>query len=537
MANNEVFLGSTAAIAIKFYDSIGDPVDPTELQLDLSRSYSSIVTGPYYYDGGSGDIQRVSTGLYLFLWEIPDVLTPGIILAKWTPTGLPTDAQYTIGPDVGGYSPIYGGGDVVKVDGDIQYLTQQFFIIEELPEPGELLDVPSLYGIMRESPAYSDLGFGATDQIFLIGHGSGLTLNDPYRVESMQDAVNRLGADVESPLLKALLEVYNIGARDIWLVAAAPMSEYIPEIDDRFAPRAEWDDNNFYERYLERLHTTYAILEDYDYPEIIVALEAPFYYTGGVDFLTPLVYHCTAAFETTGKARLGIIGTRKETWIDSDITAMREDGRLSIGYGSPGKFVTVVHGEGIYSLPQMPFNYTYSYEATAAAILAISPPDRGLTYANSRMVKSLIGSTLTDEQLNSLSNVRINPIIKTTKGKRGQPYEVVLATDNTLSDEGSDYWSIVQMRLVAKVLDAIVDIGNRHVGGVQFDKFKRDVQEFMTNLVANTYIRSYTLDIRRNRYNASGRSPFEDKAQVDVSVKPYFGVRELFFTVETGLGT
>lgn len=530
MANNEVYLGSTAVLTVKFYDSIGDPVDPTELQLNLSRSYSSIVTGPYYYDGGAGDVQRISTGLYMFLWDIPDVLTPGIILAKWIPTGLPNGSQYTIGPSVDGYTAIYGSGDAVNVDGDIQYLTQQFFIIEELPEPGEILDTPSLYGIIRESPAYKGLGYGATDQLFLIGHASGLTLNDPHRVEDMQETINKLGADTESPLLKALLEAYNIGARDIWLVAAAPMSDYISELDDRLTPRSEWGDKNFYERYLERLQTTYAILEDFDYPEIIVALEAPFYYTGGVDFLTPLVYHCTAAFETTGKARLGIIGTRKETWTADDVTAMQEDGRLSIGYGSPGKFVTVVHGEGIYSLPQLPLNYTYSYEVTAAALLSISPPDRGLTYANSRMVKSLAGPTLTDEQQNALSNARINPVVKTTKGKRGQTYEVVLATDNTLSDEGSDFWSIVQMRLVAKVIDAIVDIGNRHIGGVQYDKFKRDVEEFMVNLVANTYIRTYTLDIRQSSFD-------QGKVHVDVSVTPYFGVRELFFTVETGLGT
>lgn len=58
-------------------------------------------------------------------------------------------------------------------------------------------------------------------------------MNDPYQVNDMQEAINLLRADSTSPLLRGLLEVYNAGARDIWLVAAAPMEEYVSNIDER----------------------------------------------------------------------------------------------------------------------------------------------------------------------------------------------------------------------------------------------------------------------------------------------------------------
>ena len=77
------------------------------------------------------------------------------------------------------------------------------------------------------------MGFGDTARILLIGHADGLGVNDPYQVNDMQEAINLLRADSTSPLLRGLLEVYNAGARDIWLVAAAPMEEYVSNIDER----------------------------------------------------------------------------------------------------------------------------------------------------------------------------------------------------------------------------------------------------------------------------------------------------------------
>jgi hypothetical protein len=86
--------------------------------------------------------------------------------------------------------------------------------------------------------------------------------------------------------------------------------------------------------------------------------------------------------------------------------------------------------------------------------------------------------------------------------------------------------------MVGRVIHEIKLLGNSVIGTIQYGTFKRQVEEMLQLLVTGGQIRGYQLDISR-------RPPQIDPEQtviVTLSLTPYFGVRELFFTVEVGPG-
>ena len=494
----QVVLGQEIQFEHSFSDTEGDYFDPSDVTLKIVKNASQLVAGPYVYS--EGQIFRASEGAYYHTFEVPYFTTPGNFTARW--------------------------------EGDDHVGLEDFQVIDPPLEPGTLIDPPSIKGNIRVSALYQRMGTGETDRLFLVGHASGLEINEPYQVNNIQEAVNIIGGNSESPMVRALLEAYNTGARDIWLLAAAPENEYVPfdfnDVENRFTPRPEWGGLNFYERYAERLETTYAQLVQYDYPEIVVPIEAPFYDTRGVDFLTPLVNHCLESFENVSAPRIGIIGTRIVGRTSEDIDIMASDSRLG-NFDVAGKFCLVAVGEGVFNLPQMPFSHTSPVAVAAAATLARSSLAQGLTYQLLNTVVSVYGPEFTDAEIKTLAQARLNPIVRKQRGKRGFAYNSVLACDNTLTPEGSDYWSVVQMRLVSKVIQDIRTLGMRAMGTIDFVQFKSAVGDYLQGLLHSDVIRDYNLLIERD--------PFvQNKATVDVNLKPYFGVRELLFQVEVGPG-
>lgn len=417
-----------------------------------------------------------------------------------------------------------------------------------------LVSRPTLTGTMRESPEYNVLGVGLTDRIFLLGHAD-LPLNDPYQILSVQDAVNKLGVEAvgttfgdtfgdtfesafgedtfpqnafgvsDCPLLRATLEAYYAGARDIWLVAVAPMSEYEPDIAKRLTSKEALGNKTFYEKYQERLTATYSLLESWDDPQIVVPVEASFYNTGVADFFTPLATHCSLAFETTGVIRIGILGTRGV--IDQTaVNALVADTRSNT---LDGKFTMVVVGDGTINLKEMPTAYSTSVATVAAGTLATLSLDRGLT---SRLLPNVLGPSqgdFTKAQLVSLTEKKFNPILRTSKGRRGVLFQTMLLTDNTMGQTGTDFWSMLQMRLVAKTADRIRALGNRSLGTIGFAQFKQDVEKYLLALVIQDSIRNYDLLIYRDSTDLT-------RAYVDYTLQPYFGLREISLTVEVGPG-
>lgn len=493
--------GKTVRLNIKFYlyengpafDPIGDGVRPR-----LSLYFNDTLQfGPFDYSNGTGDVKRDGVGSFYYDFAVPNNV------------------------DLGSWTAHWDGGPTAIID-------EEFIVVQinETPNPAEnLLKKPSISASMSESPLYQIMGTGITDPIFLVGHADGIELNDPYQVTSIKEAVNLLGADSRSPLLRGLLELYYSGARDIYLVAAAPMEEYVDSLVDRTVPIEEWGLQTYYEKYYERLTLTYSFLTEWDTADILIPLEAPFNDTGGVDFLGQLVSHCQESYVLSGKVRLGLLGTRGAI-SDSMVESLLNDGRIS-QFGDEGKFVTVIVGDGVVNNKEIPVSYSASVVTSIAGVLSQLRLDRGITYIPIPNIVSLVGKDLSQEQVQNLALAKLNPIIRNLKSKRGSNYNIVVATDNTLASDGSDYWSLLQVRLITKVIERIRLIGLNYIGSVSYFDFKAKVESYMVSLTRSNQIRDFTLLIQRDPDDRL-------RATVDVSIRPYFGIREIFGMVSVG---
>lgn len=395
-----------------------------------------------------------------------------------------------------------------------------------------LLSKPTIIGTQRVSPLYQVMSVGLTTPVMLIGHANATM--EPYQVTDMQKAINYLGADYNSPLLRGLLEVYNAGCKDIWLFPAAPMNEY----EDVPASRLTESNNiSFYERYYDRLEYAYGLmLESFDSKGIVVPLEAPFYDSGQYDFLTQLANYCAETFEKTGAVTLGSMGTRVPDYSNPNLAStnynattiqeMIDDNRIAL-LNDKGKFVFITVGEGVFMHPQFGSVYSRSLEATAAALMATTPLDRAISNLNLPSVASTSHLLFTDAQIEALAQAKLNSVYKTARGRRGFSFETKIITDNTAGSDGSDFWSLSQMRVVSTVINKIRDLGWSYIGEPDNGLFREAVKEYLDNLRKGAYIANYSMAINME-------TPY--KAIVEVAITPMFGIRNIMFTVETGPG-
>lgn len=391
-----------------------------------------------------------------------------------------------------------------------------------------LLSGPSLSGTMAESSLYQIMATGLTDSVLLLGHADAQVMYEPYQVYDPKKAVEFLNSDSNSPLLRAFLELYNAGVKDIWLMAVAPMSEYEDVIADRLTAQAAFGGKTFYQKYYDRLTTAYSVLTTYELAEIIVPVEAVYYDAGGVDFLTQLISFCSTYFSTTGAVCLGVLGTRISAFSDSSVTLMASDSRLA-SLGADGKFVMVVVGEGVITNPQMSTSYIAPLATKVAALMSVTSLDRSVAGLIMQGVSTMVGNDLNDIQLDKLTQAKLNPVGRTTRGKRGYAYQIRLLSDNTLGQDGSDFWSMTQMHLVANVLNQIRDYGYAFIGTTYFAKFKDTVYHYLNGLIVDNIIKDFSLNISSTNNDQS--------ATVMVSLLPIFGLRQITFSIEVGPGT
>jgi hypothetical protein len=333
----------------------------------------------------------------------------------------------------------------------------------------------------------------------------------------------------------------------------APAVEYISQQSDRLLPSSDvtgystsemsvidptytippgyssgqWDNFTYYERYDIRLKIAYDVLLEWDRPQLVIPLEAPFYWAGGVDFLTPLAEHCNDAFGITGAVRLGFLGskTADSTISFADIEALKVDTRLN-NLGAAGKFVTAFLGETAFTFQESGVSYTGSPVHVIAGKLSTMPVNNSVTYAGITNAINLVGRDLKQTQIAELAELGINVVTRTTLGKRGRPFQVVSATDNTLATEGSDFWALGHTRMIMLVIERLRSIGRRYLGEIGYGQFKQEVESFFFGLVSSDVIRDFSLQIER--------SADKSTATVDVGIRPYFGVRNVYFIAEVG---
>ena len=375
----------------------------------------------------------------------------------------------------------------------------------------------SLTSSMYEVPTFQRVGSGTTDTIVLLGHADNLTLMEPYQVTDLNQVMNAID-DRSSPLARGILEAYHAGARDFWVMAVDTMDNYEQELEDREA--------EYYETYATALQAAYDLLLQHDMAQIIVPLDAPFNST--VDFMTPLVNYCAERYAISNGICLGMLGTRGEM-TEGLMEQMAQDPRLAL-YGEFGKFVGVFTGDCVFTFRELGQTHTNSVVASAAGLLASGPLDRGLTGRKIAHAYATVGRDVTTLEAMTAAEAGINVTTRNYKGKRGTPFQVRIETDNTLSSSGSDFWSFAQMRLTSRVANEVRAMGRRVLGTVNFGTFKGEVEKYLLNLVSRNLLRGYTFDAARSQNDVY-------KVEVNIVLRPYFGIREIYVPIQVGSAT
>ena len=349
-------------------------------------------------------------------------------------------------------------------------------------------------------PSYDDLNQSNIQSILLLGHADGLELNNPVKISSIQNAIDLLSADKNSPLLRGVFDAYGAGARSIFICAVAPMSEYVANVNDRNNGYLFLGSNSvaktFYEKYYERLCSTYSVIKDLDFIDVVVPLEVSFIKTGGVDFLSQLVHYCNDFHNETGYVQIGIIGTRGNGISSDDINLIENNKYLSTKYttytnngaqiaSDIGRYVMPVYGEALFSHSQIDATYTGSLSAAVAGMIVKSDLNMGLTRKRIPGAMSLYGADLSSFDLRRLDILGINTAFRGVKSRRGNVYEVYLTSDYTLSSLNSTFSKIPQMRLTSYVISQVEAYSQDSLGKFGYDRVVSNVINMLKLLKSN----------------------------------------------------
>ncbi len=445
----------------------------------ISYRYTNSTTSPDAY------IERNGTTEFVFNYRIPENI----------------EAQNSL------FSGTYTIVARTYIDGNLLSSTVQFELKDTLYDLASGVGQGNKSATITYKPSYDDLNQTNMQSILLIGHADGLELNNPVKINSVQNAIDLLSGNKNSPLLRGVLDAYGAGARNIFICAAAPMSEYVLSVEDRNKAYAVFNGQTlktFYEKYYERLIETYSIIKQLDYIDIIVPLEASIIKTGGVDFLSQLVHYCNDFHNETGYVQIGVIGSRGNGISASDIELIQNSKYLRYKYttfinttsstqiaSDIGRYVVPVYGEAVFSHLQIDNTYTASVAAAVAGMIAQSQLNMGLTRKRIPGALSLYGVDLNSTQLNTLDSIGINTIYRGTKARRGNVYEVYLTSDYTLSNVNSVFSKLPQMRLTSYVASQVKAYGYDYIGKFGYDKVVTSVTNMLSTLKKNGSIVDY----------------------------------------------
>jgi hypothetical protein len=473
----------------EIYDPTAEPI-PQDVVVSVIRSESlagAIVTTPisYLYNSATPDtskyITKDASNEFIFHYTIPENIFPGI---------------YTV------------VAKTVKDSIDL-IIESRFEVKEDQYEPLPTVPLGNRSSVVTYRPSYQDINQSNTSSILLIGHADNIKLNNPIKIKSIQSAVDLLGADATSPLLRGVFDAYNAGARDIFICASAPMSEYVSNFSDRNvaydylgSTYATPTSKTFYERYYDRLDTTYSIIKELDFIDVVVPLETSFIRTGSVDFLTQLVNYCRDFHNYTGYVQIGIIGTRSEGISSSDVDLMESNSNIKNKYttystgtnnvsSDKGRYVIPIYGEATFSHTIQQMTYVSSVAAAYAGLFVSSPMSMSLIRKRLPGALSLFGDNLSSTYINKLDTLGINTIFRGNKARRGNPFEVYVTNDYTLANKNSVFSKAPQMRLVSLVASEVKGYGYDSIGKFGYDKVVSSVSALLELLKSSKTIVDY----------------------------------------------
>jgi len=487
--------GQSAKFQFVFFNDgqLYDPTilaTPSDITVTVVRGElgsGPVISGPYSYlfqaatPTSENYFEKTSNSEFIFNYTIPSNLYEGVyavIAQTMGPTGLLQSESY-------------------------------FEIKQSQANLMPIIAMSEKTAVVNYKPTYEQLNYGNTNTVLLLGHADNIGLNVPIKIQSIQHAVDILGADNSSPLLRGVFDAYSCGARDIVICAVAPMYEYMPNISSRNTPteafsyfNATPNSETFYEKYYERLTTTYDLIKDLDFVDIVVPLEASIIKTDNVDFITQLADHCANFHNLTGFVQIGVIGSRSGGISSSDINLIKNNtvlvNKLTEYSGNniasdTGRYVIPIYGEAIFKHKQVNFAYDASVAAAVAGMLASSNFDRALIRKKITSAMSVYGGDLSHEEYLELDNIGINTIYRGNKRNRSLPYEVYLTNEYTLAINSSPYSKASQMRLVAYIVSQIKSYADVAIGKFNYDAITANVTQMLQNLKNESAITDFSI--------------------------------------------
>lgn len=522
--------GQTVEVPFVYRDGY-EYVDPeTNITIFLKRGYNTAgasILGPYIYNitaalAASPDttqlfengsyVERNSEGSYTLFMKIPSNMF---------------DGEYTIA-----INAMAGGSlDSKEIPLQSKSAIEASFDNYSLTEKAVVLNNKS---------KYRRIGQFDTNNILLIGHTDAIEPYGIQKINSIQDGINLLRADFNSPLLRGVFDAYSCGARDIYVMSAGYMSEYVENVAERNAPRLIDSVNNtynFYELYYNRLIECYNLLSEYEFFDIIVPLETSIIGTGEVNFVNQLAVYCNAIQENTGEITIGIIGSRTGG-INSEDTAslLAKDFNISSiidgnGYilEDTGKHVVLVYGEMIFNHKQIQRSYAASAAAAVAGMISSTQVNLGLSKKRIPSALSIFGVDLSTDEVKQLNAKGINALTRGGRSRKfGGPYDVYLSSDYTQSISES-FKDVSNVRLAAMVIAEVQSISQNAIGKFAYAKLNAKVDALLAFLKSNDVIRDYQLESYADK-------EIKGKLYFNITLKSSRTLREISFNIATGRG-
>ena len=456
---------------------LATPVDVTVSVVRGDNRFSAIIRNPisYLYTNATPDpnayIERTVNSEFIFNYTVPQGMYPGMYTAV--------------------AKTINGNSEVI--------IESKFEVKEQEYEPLPTVPMGNKSSVITYKPSYEDINFSNMGSLLLIGHADGLQLNSPIKIRSVQHAVELLNADIKSPVLRGVFDAYDAGAKNIFICAAAPMTEYVDDIDKRLISSTYIDyqsatpiSKTFYERYYERLSATYSVLSVLDFIDVIVPLEVSIIKTGGVDFVSQLANYCDSFHNETGYVQIGVIGSRTNGITSADINEIENNDSLSNKFtlynisgnivSDRGRYVVPVYGEALFSHAQLDTTYINSVSAAVAGLIVSNPLNIGLVRKRIPGAMSVYGTNLNSSEMNRLDALGINTIYRGNKARRAQPFQVYLTNDYTMSNINSIFSKLPQMRLASYLSSSVKGFGYDSIGKFGYDKVIDNTRQMLKEL-------------------------------------------------------
>lgn len=524
-------------IEIPFIYKIGFTYsDPSEdIIIYLRRGHGGqgpIIMGPYKYA-----INLIEAATPVYLQEFTDNVSLERISEGSFVLNLTIPSNIYEGPYTVQISTVIDGAPNLK-----EYYVQ---VPKQIQQNTEVYSPVDKNITVNVSAQYENTSQSETNTIILIGHTDAFEPFSIKRVFSVQDAINILRADFQSPLLRGFFDAYAAGARNIYLMSAGTMSEYVEDVnlrnqkvfaDDSATPNEFGNQYSFYELYYMKLEICYSILKEYEFIDMIVPLETSMIDTGDVNFVSQLSDHCENVQRQTGEVQLGIIGSRsiqgtnqniqdlaeKDFEIFSDVTS---DGLIN---ADAGKYIILIYGEAVFDHDQIQRSYAGSVAASFAGTLASTRVDYGLARKRIPVVLSISGNGLTTSQMRILNEKKINYILDGKRSRRGNPFDICISGDLTQSIS-ENYSDASNVRLVAMIIAEVQSLGRNAIGKFSYDRVIRNVDALLSSLKLADIIRDYKFDAYADRL-------IKGKLYFNISIVSVRTLRTISFNVATGRG-